>query len=140
MFIRWFLRFKYTVFRKNIADSTLDKIVSIFKNSKNKKLIFTTRTYIYNNAKNIFYKFYKATTIKDEYLIDVTNYAYEEKENILYNHMKINNLFRTDTHKKILEDEFYVAIITNENFNPGVVALICERLKNRKISNVKGIY
>lgn len=122
---------------KNIADSTLDKIVSIFKNSKNKKLIFTTRTYIYNNAKNIFYKFYKATTIKDEYLIDVTNCTYEEKGNILYNHMKINNLLRTDTHKKIVEDEFYVDIITNENFNPGVIALICERLKNRKISNVK---
>ncbi len=122
---------------KNIADSTLDKIVGIFKNSKNKKLIFTTRTYIYNNAKNLFYKFYKSTSIKDEYLIDVTNYSYEEKGNILYNHMKINNLLGTETHKKIVEDEFYVDVITNDNFNPGVISLICERLKNKNIQNVK---
>lgn len=122
---------------KNIADSTLDKIVGIFKNSKNKKLIFTTRTYIYNNAKNLFYKFYKSTSIKDEYLIDVTNYTYEEKGNILYNHMKINNLIGTETHKKIVEDEFYVDVITNDNFNPGVISLLCERLKNKKIQNVK---
>lgn len=122
---------------KNIADNTLDKIVGIFKNSKNKKLIFTTRTYIYNNAKNLFYKFYKSTSIKDEYLIDVTNYTYEEKGNILYNHMKINNLLGTETHKKIVEDEFYVDVITNDNFNPGVISLLCERLKNKKIQNVK---
>ena len=122
---------------KNIADSTLDKIVGIFKNSKNKKLIFTTRTYIYNNAKDIFYKFYKATSIKNEYLIDVANYTYEEKGNILYNHMKINNLLGTDTHKQIAENEFYVEVITNDNFNPGVISLICERLKDKKVPNVQ---
>ena len=122
---------------KNVADSTLDKIVGIFKNSKNKKLIFTTRTYIYNNAKSLFYKFYRSTSLKDEYLIDVTKYTYEEKGNILYNHMKVNNLLGTETHKKIAEDEFYVNIITNDNFNPGVIALICERIKDKNITNVK---
>ena len=71
-----------------MAESTLDKIVSIFRNSKEKKLIFTTRTYIYNNAKDLFYKFHNATKIKNEYLIDVANYTYEEKGNIFYNHMK----------------------------------------------------
>lgn len=123
---------------KNVADSTLDKIVGIFKNSKNKKLIFTTRTYIYNNAKSLFYKFYKSTSLNDEYLIDVTNYSYEEKGNILYNHMKANNLLGTKAHQSIAENEFYVDIITNDNFNPGVIALICERLKDKNIEDVKG--
>lgn len=122
---------------KNIAESTLDKIVSIFRNTPNKKLIFTTRTYIYNNAKGLFYKFHKATSIKNEYLIDVANYTYEEKGNILYNHMKINNLIGTETHKQLVEEEFYVDVITHDNFNPGVIALICERLKNKRIKNVK---
>ena len=39
--------------------------------------------------------------------------------------------------KKIVEDEFYVDVITNDNFNPGVISLICERLKNKNIQNVK---
>lgn len=122
---------------KNVADSTLDKIIDIFRKSKNKKLIFTTRTYIYNNAKQLFYKFHNATSIKDEYLIDISGYTYEEKGNILYNHMKINNLIGTETHKKIVNGEFYKKIILNENFNPGVISLICERLKNKKILDVK---
>ena len=122
---------------KNVADSTLDKIIDIFRKSKNKKLIFTTRTYIYNNAKQLFYKFHNATSIKDEYLIDVSGYTYEEKGNILYNHMKINNLIGTETHKEIVNEEFYKEIILNENFNPGVISLICERLKNKKNLDVK---
>ncbi len=122
---------------KNVADSTLDKIIDIFRKSKNKKLIFTTRTYIYNNAKQLFYKFHNATSIKDEYLIDISGYTYEEKGNILYNHMKINNLIGTETHKKIVNGEFYKKIILNENFNPGVISLMCERLKNKKILDVK---
>ena len=37
----------------------------------------------------------------------------------------------------VVEDEFYVDVITNDNFNPGVISLICERLKNKNIQNVK---
>lgn len=123
---------------KNVAESTLDKIVSIFKNSKEKKLIFTTRTYIYNNAKDLFYKFHNATKIKNEYLIDVSNYTYEEKGNILYNHMKKNNLLGTKTHQKLVDDEFYAEVIASDNFNPGIISLLCERLKENEIKDVKG--
>lgn len=122
---------------KNVAESTLDKIVSIFRNSKEKKLIFTTRTYIYNNAKDLFYKFHNATKIKNEYLIDVANYTYEEKGNIFYNHMKRNNLVGTETHQKIVDDEFYADVIANDNFNPGVISLLCERLRNNNIKDIK---
>ena len=120
-----------------MAESTLDKIVSIFRNSKEKKLIFTTRTYIYNNAKDLFYKFHNATKIKNEYLIDVANYTYEEKGNIFYNHMKRNNLVGTETHQKIVDDEFYADVIANDNFNPGVISLLCERLRNNNIKDIK---
>ena len=132
-----FLGSNVTYLEKNVAESTLDQIVKIFKNSDNKKLIFTTRTYIYNNAKDLFYKFYRSTSIKNEYLIDVANYTYEEKGNILYSHMKENGLIGTNTHKQLVKDEFYVDIITHNNFNPGVIALICERLKNKNEKDVK---
>lgn len=122
---------------KNIAESTLDKIVNIFKNATDKKLILTTRTYIYNHAKELFYKFHHATSIKDEYLIDVTNYSYEEKGSIFYNHMQQNNLLGTDKHRKIIEDKFYADVITHANFNPGVIALICERMGEKDIKDIK---
>ena len=51
--------------------------------------------------------------------------------------MKINNLIGTETHKEIVNEEFYKEIILNENFNPGVISLICERLKNKKNLDVK---
>ena len=122
---------------KNVAESTLDKIVRIFKNSDNKKLILTTRTYIYNNAKKLFYKFHHATSIKDEYLIDVANYNYMEKGNILYNHMKLNGLIGTDKHAQIVKNEFYKKVIEHQNYNPGTIALICERMKNKENLDVK---
>ena len=122
---------------KNVAESTLDRIVRNVKNSKDKKLILTTRTYIYNNAKKLFLKFHHATSIKDEYLIDVANYNYLEKGNILYNHMEKNNLIGTDKHIQLVDDEFYTRVISHENFNPGVIALICERLKDKENIDVK---
>ncbi len=117
---------------KNVAESTLDKIINIFKNSKDKKLILTSRTYIYNNCKQLFYKFYHATGIKDEYLIDVADYNYLEKGNILYNHLQKNGLLATEQYEQIVDDEFYEDIIEHPNFNPGVISLICERMKNKK--------
>ena len=121
---------------KNVAESTLDKIIGIFKNSKDKKLIMTTRTYIYNNCKQLFYKFYNSTAVSDEYLIDVADYNYLEKGSILYNHLKKNKLIGTKEYKKILNNRFYETIIRHENFNPGVIALICERMKNKNISDI----
>lgn len=122
---------------KNVAESTLDKIINIFKNSKNKKLIMTTRTYIYNNCKQLFYKFYHATGIKDEYLIDVANYNYLEKGNILYNHLQKNELLGTTQYEQIVDEYFFEDIIEHENFNPGVISLICERMKDKKDRNIK---
>lgn len=122
---------------KNVAESTLDKIINIFKNSKEKKLILTTRTYIYNNGKQLFYKFHNATKIEDEYLIDVKDYNYLEKGSILYNHLKKNDLLGTVQYEQILDKQFYEDIIENENFNPGVISLICEKMKDKNITNVK---
>lgn len=122
---------------KNVAESTLDKIIAIFKNSKDKKLILTSRTYIYNNCKQLFYKFYHATGIKDEYLIDVADYNYLEKGNILYNHLQKNGLLATEQYEQILDAEFYEHIIEHPNFNPGVISLICERMKNKKNIDLK---
>lgn len=122
---------------KNIAESTLDRIVSMFKNANDKKLILTTRTYIYNNAKKLFYKFHHATSIKDEYLVDVVNYNYMEKGNILYNHMEKNNLLGTDKHFQIVTDDFYTKIISHDNFNPGVISLICEKINKKDVLDVK---
>lgn len=122
---------------KNVAENTLDKIISVFKNSKDKKLIMTSRTYIYNNSKHLFYKFYHATGIKDEYLIDVANYSYLEKGSILYNHLEKNGLLGTTQYKQILEDEFYEEIIEHENFNPGVISLICENMREEKSDDIR---
>ena len=63
---------------KGILESTLDKIVSIFRNSKEKKLIFTTRTYIYNNAKDLFYKF--PESVQDAFLYVLPHTAELRKE------------------------------------------------------------
>lgn len=98
------------------------KISDIENYKKDKKLILTTRTYIYNNSKQLFYKFYHATGIKDEYLIDVANYNYAEKGSILYNHLKKNNILGTVNYTQIINHRFYedIKIINSEIFEKAI--------------------
>lgn len=111
-------------------DLSLNDLIKIFKYSDNKKLILTTRTYIYNNAKEIFHKFYQCTEIIEEELVDVGDYTNIEKAQILYKHLEKNNLLWTDKYIELLNYKYYNTIIMHENFNPGMIAYICESIDN----------
>lgn len=121
-------------------DSCLNDLIKKFKNNDDQKLILTTRTYIYNNAKELFHKFYQCTEIIEEELVDVGDYTNIEKAQILYKHLEKNNLLWTNKYIELLEDKYYKTIITHTNFNPGMIAYICETIdkidKNKTIEYI----
>ena len=121
-------------------DSSLNDLIKKFKNADEQKLILTTRTYIYNNAKELFHKFYQCTEIIDEQLVDVGDYTNIEKAQILYKHLEKNNLLWTSKYIELLDNKYYKTIIMHKNFNPGMIAHICETLdkidKNRTIEYI----
>jgi len=122
-------------------DSSLNDLIRKFKNSDDHKLILTTRTYIYNNAKELFHKFYQCTEIVEEELVDVGDYTNIEKAQILYKHLEKNNLLWTSKYIELLNDKYYETIIMHTNFNPGMIAHICETIdkieKNKIIEYIE---
>lgn len=122
-------------------DSCLNDLIKKFKNSDDQKLILTTRTYIYNNAKELFHKFYQCTENIEEELVDVGDYANIEKAQILYKHLEKNNLLWTSKYIELLDSKYYKTIIMHPNFNPGMIAHICETIdkidKNKTIEYIE---
>lgn len=111
-------------------DSCLNDLIKDFKNNNEQKLILTTRTYFYNNAKELFHKFYQCTEIIEEELVDVGDYTNIEKAQILYKHLERNNLLWTSKYIELLDNKYYQTIIMHPNFNPGMIAHICETINN----------
>lgn len=100
-------------------------------------MILTTRTYIYNNAKNVFEKFYFCSENMDKLLVNVTDYNYKDKGQILYNHLKYNNLLWSNKYITLINDSFYEKIIDHRNFNPRLIFLICTRINKLKNNDIK---
>lgn len=117
-------------------DGCLNDLIIKFKNNAKRKLILTTRTYIYNNAKELFHKFYQCTENIDEILVDAGNYTSIEKAKILYSHLEKNNILWSKTYVKLIEDEFYKRVISHTNFNPGLIAHICETINEIESNQV----
>ncbi|MDD3264137.1 MAG: restriction endonuclease [Candidatus Nanoarchaeia archaeon] len=120
-----------------ISDNKLKNIIEYCKSSQNKKIIFTTRTYIYTSALSILEKFSMTIKNNTKLLVDVTRISNYEKAQILYNHLFYNNIINTDQYKEILRDKFYFKIIEHQNFTPRIISLICDDLKNMEIKDLK---
>lgn len=118
-------------------DTCLNDILKKFKKESNKKLILTTRTYIYNNAKELFHKFYQCTEEIDGVLVDVGDYTNIEKAQIVYKHLEKNNMLWTKNYMELLQGKYYQDIIKHKNFNPGMISHICETMNKIEKHEIK---
>ncbi len=100
----------------------------------------TTRTYVYNNAKEVFEKFYFCSENMDKLLVNVTDYNYKNKGQILYNHLKHNNLLWSNKYITLINNNFYKHIIDHRNFNPRLISLICTTIKKLENNDIKNIF
>lgn len=102
--------------------------------------MLTTRTYVYNNAKEVFEKFYFCSENMDKLLVNVTDYNYKNKGQILYNHLKYNNLLWSNKYITLINNNFYKHIIDHRNFNPRLISLICTTIKKLENNDIKNIF
>ena len=78
----------------------------------------------------MFHKFYQCTEIIEEELVDVGDYTNIEKAQILYKHLERNNLLWTSKYIELLDNKYYQTLIMHPNYNPGMIAHICETINN----------
>lgn len=120
------------------------KTVSRFKH---KKLIFTTREYILNQAFKKYSKFQEFWFDNQKFVIEVTDYSQGDKVKILYNLMYHSNLDKNIILDVISKELYYNLIwrnkreashkIFNTRFNPKIVSLLLssDRLKKERFDN-----
>lgn len=103
------------------------RFINKVQKSSNKILIFTTREYILNQAKQRFDVFEQDLT---KCVLDVSKYSTIVKAHILYNHLSVNEI-PFEYIDEIIKQDYLFKIITHRNYNPRII----ESFSNSKFWN-----
>jgi len=101
------------------------KFINRIKRSDNKLLIFTTREYILQQAKNIYDLFDSSSIEMAKCIIDLSQYTKMVKAQILYNHLFFSDINTPHLHN-LLDNERYMEIIDHDNYNPRIIETITD--------------
>lgn len=112
-------------FLKNNLDTNEEKQIIRFikkvQRSENKRLIFTTREYILNQAKLEFEDFDQNQW--QQCVMDLSQYATMVKAQILYNHLFFKGVPFTYI-EQLIQQNFLMPIIKHENYNPRIIEYV----------------
>lgn len=110
------------------SDEKIVKFIEKIGKTHNKLLIFGTREYILQQARNTFESFAIKNIEIAKCIIDLSSYTKLIKAQILYNHLFFANV--PDEHLKNLGNKKnYTRLITHKNYNPRII----ETIINRKV-------
>ncbi|WP_148639429.1 AAA family ATPase [Aquimarina longa] len=116
--------------QNSLATNEEKKIIQFInriQKSSNKILIFTTREYILNQAKQRFDVFEQDLT---KCVLDISKYSTLVKANILYNHLSVNEI-PFEYIEEIIKQDYLFKIIKHRNYNPRII----ESFSNSKFWN-----
>lgn len=107
-------------------DKRILKFIERIQKTNNKKLIFTTREYILNQA-ILKYELLKNNSIEiAKCMVDLQKYTKLVKGKILYNHLFFSNIDNSLLND-ILENNRFLRIINHSNYNPRIIQYLTNR-------------
>lgn len=118
-----FLGSNYLEFIEGKVESKILRFIERIKANKNKRLILSSRTTIFQNAllKGVHFNDQKWKEI--DCILELSNYSYLERAKVLYNHLCYREL-DLNYLESIREGEKYLKIIKHKNFNPRIIEFI----------------
>jgi hypothetical protein len=116
-------------------DQEIIRFVEKIRKSKNKILIFTTREYILNQAKQKYESFNNPYFDKNKCIVDLSKYTKFVKAQILCNHLFFSELPNKYL-QQILKDNFYLNIINHRNYSPRIIEVVTQ---NWDLGNDKSV-
>lgn len=120
-------------------ENDISNLINICSNSKNKKLILTTRTVLYNRANKDFEKFNRITTKTNKLKIDTSEMSLYEKAKLLYNHICYRNINFSPKYEVFLKNNLYYKIINSINYTPRNISEIIDNIVNYEKDEVENI-
>lgn len=119
-------------------DKRIIDLIEKCRNSNNLKLILTTREYILEEAKQQSGGLNDSDEEIEKFIIRISDYTTQNRAQILFNHLYFSQL-SDEKLKRVVESQIYKDLITSKNFNPRIVATVCNSKKSREIQNDKYI-
>lgn len=119
-------------FEKKEDSRIIEFIIDVSK-EPNWRLIFTSREYIYNQAKSIFEQLGSPKIDLNECVITIEDYTKTVKAQILYNHILYSDL-PIEFKRELLIEERYLTIIEHKNYSPRLIEFILTKNKIKDIS------
>lgn len=105
------------------SETQIYGFIERIRRSKNKFLILTTRTVIYNHARLRFDKIKRSGLQSSEFELKISEYQKFDKARILYNHLFFLDL-PIDLKEQVFRDKFYLTIIEHQNYNPRLIEFL----------------
>ena len=104
----------------NNADSAISAFLQRVKSDKDKRLILTCRTAIFNQAKEASEKISNSKIDLSRHEVELDSYSDYHKARILYNHIYWSKL-PEEFKRCFIQDRFYRKIIHHLNYNPRII-------------------
>ncbi|MET9801811.1 restriction endonuclease [Streptomyces sp. NPDC006368] len=114
-----------TTFDEKLAKNEDSRLLSLMKRvsrSPNKRFILTTREYILAQARQRYERLDRHSFDVHTCVIDLSDYTYQARASILYNHVYNSPLPQT-VKQSFAEKRVYRPIIQHRNFNPRIIAV-----------------
>jgi hypothetical protein len=113
-------------------DSALSDFVEMIGRSENGRFILTTREHIFGGALQRSERIAQGGLSERRCLLELSDYKRSQKARILFNHLYFSEL--SEAYKQaILADNFFLAIIDHDNFNPRIVEWLSSFARVKKV-------
>lgn len=132
IFIDDFLGENYLSLFTSSSESKLIFFLNKYLRKKNKFVVLTTRSTIYNKAKQVYEKLDRFSIEFEKYNLTLNSYNQFEKARILYNHLCFNDLDR-EYIEEIRSNETYLKIIEHRNYTPRLIEFITNKTRVSEI-------
>lgn len=122
-------------------DARLGVLLSRVLETKNKRLILTTREYILEQAKQDYERLQRMNLDAHKHVIRLEDYTRLHKAQILYNHLYFSGL-DADVRASLVPRKLYLQIINHQNYTPRLIDDISRRaqLDGTSVSDFPGYF
>jgi hypothetical protein len=101
-------------------DAALVDFMEMVAQSEHSRFILTTREHILQGAFQLSERLASSGINQHRCIIELSDYSFEQKAKILYNHLYFSQLPRPYK-QAILADDFFLEVIKHEHFNPRLI-------------------
>lgn len=116
------------------VDARLPSQLQRAVNSKNIRLIITTRDYILKGAQSRSEKLERSLTQDETFVLSLDSYSFLDRARILYNHIYFSTL-SDDEVSAFIDKDFYKEVVNHKNYNPRIIKTITDSDYTRLSSN-----